>query len=636
MCGIVGILDSTGAPLDEAVLRDMCSAIIHRGPDDDGFYVSPKPSSEMGGTASVGLGMRRLAIIDLNTGKQPIHNEDKTVWVILNGEIYNYAELRAELESKGHQFYTRTDTETIVHAYEEYGCDVPKYLHGMFAFALWDTNDQRLLLARDRLGKKPLLYSVTGNKVVFGSEFQALLRHPEVSRDIDFEALNNYLSFMCVPAPLTAFASIRKLEPGHVMVCESGAVETKRYWTLDCSRKINISEEEASERTIELLRDAVRVRLMSDVPLGAFLSGGIDSSAVVALMSELASERVKTFSIGFEEQDFSETEHARRVARHFDTEHHEFIVRPNALEVLPTLVRHYGEPYADSSAIPTYYLSKMTRDHVTVALTGDGGDECFAGYERYSAMRIAESYNRLPGLVRHKVLEPAIAAMPGARASRSTYGRVRRLLGTFGLPRSDRYLNLVAGFDDDAKLNLCTPEFLRNSSHGSTLRYMQTWFSGNGESDIVDRLMLADTNNYLPNDLLVKVDIASMAASLEARAPFLDHRVMEFGASLPAEYKLRGLTTKYLLKKSLRGLLPEENLSRRKMGFGVPISHWFRGELRGFLKETVTTTKALGRGYFKPEVIHHLVDEHVGGRRDFAPQLWTLLMLELWHQEFVD
>jgi asparagine synthase (glutamine-hydrolysing) len=420
------------------------------------------------------------------------------------------------------------------------------------------------------------------------------------------------------------------------LIWQNGTIQIQRYWSLDFSKKTKLDEQEAADRVLELLRDAVRARLMSDVPLGAFLSGGIDSSAVVALMSELSTEKVKTFAIGFEEQDFSETEHARRIAERFGTDHHEFVVKPDALEVLPTLVRHYGEPYADSSAIPTYYLSKMTRKHVTVALTGDGGDECFAGYERYSAMRIAEHYNRIPRFVREKALTSAISSLPPARVTRSAYGRARRLLSTMGLPRGQRYLKLVSGFDEDLKSELCTDEFIASSVKGSALTYMQRWFSGNGEFDIVDRVMMADTNNYLPNDLLVKVDIASMAVSLEARAPFLDHRIMEFAASLPTRYKLRGLTNKYLLKRALKGLVPKENLFRRKMGFGVPISHWFRSKLSGFLSETILSSSATNRGYFKPDVVRHLVEQHVEGRRDYAPQLWTLLMLELWHREFID
>ncbi len=638
MCGIVGVADSTGRPIDASLIERMCARIAHRGPDDEGYYTSVPPESGSQSrfqNGSVALGMRRLAIIDLATGRQPIHNEDKTVWVVLNGEIYNYAELRTDLESKGHSFYTRTDTEAIVHAYEQYGLDAPAYLRGMFAFALWDERKRRLLLARDRVGKKPLIYSIVNGKLIFASEFQALLEHPDVRRQANVEAISHYLSFLCVPAPMTAFENIHKLEPGHTLVWQGGEVEIHRYWSLDFTKKIRISEQEAGERAIELLRDAVRVRLMSDVPLGAFLSGGIDSSAVVALMSELSSERVKTFSIGFEEQDFSEIEHARRVADRFGTDHHEFIVRPDAVEVLPTLVRHYGEPYADSSAIPTYYLSKMTREHVTVALSGDGSDECFAGYERYAAMQIGERYDRLPRLLRERVLKPAIGAIPTARAARSPYGRVRRLLGVMSRPRASRYLALTSSIGDELKTELCTREFF-NQAGSDPLAYMQQWFAGNGEIDIVDRVMRADTDNYLPNDLLVKVNIASMAVSLEARAPFLDHPVLEFAASLPAHYKMRRLTTKHLLKQALKGILPEENLMRRKMGFGVPVGHWFRGKLKGLLADTVLSDKMMGRGYFKRDAISHLVNQHTTGRRDYGPQLWTLMMLELWHREFID
>ncbi|MEK6288261.1 MAG: asparagine synthase (glutamine-hydrolyzing) [Acidobacteriota bacterium] len=639
MCGIVGIVDSNGRAIDEAPLRDMCAALVHRGPDDEGYYVSCDPergSSNSQRVACVGLGMRRLSIIDLSTGEQPIHNEDKTVWVVLNGEIYNYPELRAGLEKQGHTFYTHSDTETIVHAYEEYGDDVPKHLRGMFAFALWDANQQKLLLARDRVGKKPLLYSIIGRELVFASEFQAILRHPDVSRDVSEAAISHYLSFMCVPAPLTAFRNVHKLEPGHVLIWQDGEAEISRYWSLDFRNKIDISEQEAGERVVELLRDAVRVRLMSDVPLGAFLSGGIDSSAVVALMSELSSERVKTFSIGFDEQEFNEIGHARRVAERFGTEHHEFVVRPNAVEVLPTLVRHYGEPYADSSAIPTYYLAKMTRQHVTVALNGDGGDECFAGYERYTAMRIAERYNHLPRLLREQVVEPAIAAIPEAGSTRSRLGKARRFLDVMGRPAGERYLRWTSAISEELKAELCTTAFLARTSAAKAIGYVQPWFEGNGNTDIVDRALMADTSHYLPNDLLVKVDIATMAVSLEARSPFLDHHLVEFAASLPARYKLRGLTTKYLLKNALKGLLPAENLTRRKMGFGVPIGRWFRGELKGFLPETILSERALGRGYFNREVVSHLVEAHVDGRRDYAHQLWTLLMLELWHREFID
>src|SRR5712664_2957224 len=404
MCGIVGIVRSDGLDVDRALLTRMADAVRHRGPDDDGFYLN----------GPVGLGMRRLSIIDLAGGAQPIHNQDRSAWIVFNGEIYNYRQLRDQLEKLGHTFYTNSDTEAIIHAYDQYGVDCPKHLRGMFSFAIWDERTQELFLARDRVGKKPLLYAQVNGQLVFGSEFSALLLHPEISRDIQPEALDYYLSFMCVPAPLTAYSAIKKLEPGHTLRWRKGEIKTERYWQPDFSHKLQISEQEAGERAIEILREAVRVRLMSEVPLGAFLSGGIDSSAVVALMSEESSKPVKTFAIGFEEQDFSELHHARRVAEHVGADHHEFIVRPDALEVLPLLVEHYGEPYADSSAIPTYYVARETRAYVTVALNGDGGDESFAGYERYAAMRLAEKYHRIPAVLRGSLVQQAIGLIPSS------------------------------------------------------------------------------------------------------------------------------------------------------------------------------------------------------------------------------
>src|SRR6266700_2138950 len=396
----------------------MCDAIRHRGPDDDGFYFS----------GAVGLGMRRLAIIDLASGQQPIHNQDRTAWIVFNGEIYNYRELREKLEKLGHTFYTNSDTEAIVHAYDRYGSDCPKHLRGMFAFAIWDGRSRELFIARDRVGKKPLLYAQLEGEFVFGSEFTALLLHPGISRDIEPEALHHYLSFMCVPAPLTAYRAIRKLEPGHSLRLSKGEIRIERYWKPDFSQKLKITEEEAGAQAIEILRDSVRVRLMSEVPLGAFLSGGIDSSTVVALMSQESSAPVKTFSIGFEEQDFSELHHARRVAEHVGADHHEFIVRPDAMEVLPLLVEHYGEPYADSSAIPTYYVARETRKHVTVALNGDGGDESFAGYERYTAMRLAERYHRIPAVLRESIVEQAVSLVPTLETARSRVRSAKRFL----------------------------------------------------------------------------------------------------------------------------------------------------------------------------------------------------------------
>ncbi|HSE30485.1 MAG TPA: asparagine synthase (glutamine-hydrolyzing) [Pyrinomonadaceae bacterium] len=626
MCGIVGIVRNDGKSVDEALLTRMCTAIRHRGPDDDGFYFN----------GPAGLGMRRLSIIDVAGGHQPIHNQDRTAWIVYNGEIYNYLELRRKLEKLGHKFYTNSDTEAIIHAYDEYGAECPKHLRGMFAFAIWDQRTQELLLARDRVGKKPLLYAQVNGQLVFGSEFIALLQHPDVSREIDPHAIDQYLTFMCVPAPLTAYKSIRKLEPGHTLRWRKGEIKTDRYWLPDFSHKLKISEEEAGERTIEILREAVRIRLMSEVPLGAFLSGGIDSSAVVALMSEESSERVKTFSIGFEEQDFSELHHARRVAEHIGADHHEFIVKPDALEVLPILVEHYGEPYADSSAVPTYYVSRETRKHVTVALNGDGGDESFAGYQRYAAMSLAERYRKLPPLLREYVIRQAINLVPTSETRRSVVRSAKRFLKAASLPKVDRYMHWVSVFSRESKTSLYSDSFGQQTNGIDATNTIEPWFTHANGAGVIDASMLADIMTYLPNDLLVKVDIASMAVSLEARSPFLDHHVIEFAASLPEKLKLRRLTTKYVLKRVLRRLLPDENLDRPKMGFGVPIGHWFRGKMQPFLREVVLSEKALRRGLFRREAIERLIDDHVSSKRDHSHQLWTLLMLELWFQRFID
>jgi len=628
MCGIVGAVKVGGHAVEAGVLQAMCDAIRHRGPDDEGAYLK----------GPVGLAMRRLSIIDVAGGHQPMSNRDATAWIVFNGEIYNYKVLRAELADLGHEFRTDSDTEVILAAYERYGADCPTHLRGMFAFAIYDERTEELLLARDRVGKKPLLYARTPNGLVFGSEFSALLKHPDVGRDVDREAIHHYLSFSCVPAPLTAYRQIRKLEPGHTLRYSRRTGETKiaRYWRPDFSKKLKISEEEAGERAVELLRDAVRVRLMSEVPLGAFLSGGVDSSAVVALMSEMSSEPVKTFCIGFEEQDFSELHHARRVAEHVGADHHEFIVRPEAMEILPTLVEHYGEPYADSSAIPTYYVSRETRRHVTVALNGDGGDECFAGYDRYAAMKLAGAYRKLPNFLRERVIRQAANLLPTSELRRSRARSLKRFLAAASLPHVERYLRWVSALDARAKRDLYTDEFSRETEGFDTGGFVAPFFEGANGSGVVDASLLADTMTYLPNDLLVKVDIASMAVSLEARSPFLDHHVIEFAASLPENLKLRGLTTKYILKRVLAKLLPAENLKRPKMGFGVPVGHWLRGGMQGCMRETLLSERHLRRGLFRPEEVRRMVELHARGERDYTAQLWTLMMLELWFERFID
>ena len=602
-------------------------SIRHRGPDEDGFYIKE----------NVGLAMRRLSIIDLASGQQPIHNTDRTKWIVYNGEIYNYQEIRKDLDARGHRFYTNSDTEAILHLYDEEGPDGLRHLRGMFAFAIWDEVDKSLFLARDRVGKKPLLYSHQPNgDLIFGSEFKALLEHPSVTREVDYEALDHYMSFLCVPAPKTAFKSIRKLEPGHWLRWKAGEIETRRYWRPDFSKKIKISEEEAIEETTRLLRESTRLRMISEVPLGAFLSGGVDSSMVVALMAQESSLPVRTFSIGFEEQDYSELKYARRVAEHVGAEYNEFIIRPNALEVLPTLVEHYGEPYADPSAIPTYYVSKESRKHVTVALNGDGGDESFVGYERHVAMKFAELYRKLPAVLRRSAIEPAIGAIPAPTNFRNRLVRFQRFLRAASLPKAERYFAWLSAFDAAEKAQLYTADFANATKGSSPVETLAPSFASLDGKGVVDEALLADFMHYLPNDLLVKVDIASMANSLEARSPFLDHKVIEFAASLPEHIKQSGTETKSLLKKAAARLVPADVIYREKMGFAVPIKHWLGDELQSFTRDILLSNRARSRGLFDAATIERLIDEQRRDVRDNSWRLWTLLMLELWFARFID
>ncbi len=627
MCGIVGFVNADKRAVDQSILEKMNAAIIHRGPDQDGFFIKE----------NVGLAMRRLSIIDLASGKQPIHSQDKTKNIVFNGEIYNYQELRKNLEAKGIVFYTNSDTEAIVNLYQLYGADCVQHLRGMFAFAIWDDVEKSLFIARDRVGKKPVLYAHLPNgDLIFGSEFQAVLQHKDVSREVDYDAIDSYLSYLCVPAPQTAFKAIRKLEPGHWLLWKNGEIKTHRYWTPDFSKKIKISEAEAIEETTKILRESVKLRMISEVPLGAFLSGGVDSSAVVALMAELSDKPVKTFSIGFEEQDFSELKYAKAVANHVGAEYNEFIVKPNALEILPTLVEHYGEPYADSSAIPTYYVAKETRKFVTVALNGDGGDESFAGYERHVAMRIAEKYHKFPSLLRKIFVEAPINLVPTSELKKSRVRDAKRFLQAASLPKTERYFRWMSTFNREAKSEIYTNEFTKTVANNHASKFLEEWFAKSTGNGIVDATLLTDQMTYLPNDLLPKVDIASMAVSLEARSPFLDHKVIEFAASLPENLKMKGFETKSLLKKVAAKLVPKEVIYRRKMGFGVPIGNWFRGEMKDFVKDVLLSENCLKRNIIKPEFIEKYVREHTNGEKDHTFQIWTLLMLEMWFQKFID
>jgi asparagine synthase (glutamine-hydrolysing) len=616
MCGIAGIVEAPGRSPDPGVLEAMGAALRHRGPDDG--------TVEARGRA--GFAFRRLSIIDVAGGRQPIVNEDGSCRIVLNGEIYNHLELRAELESRGHRFRTRSDVEAALHGYEEWGDEVLTRLRGMFAFAIWDERRQRLLLARDRLGKKPLVYREGAGRLAFASELQGLLADPSIERRPDLEAIHHYLAYQYVPAPWTAFAGVRKLPPAHRLVFEDGTCRVERYWTLPALPERRVGLDDAAGEVRRLFRDAVKVRLMSEVPLGAFLSGGLDSSSVVALMAEFG--RVKTFSIGFEEADFDELRYARLVAERYGTDHHELVVRPDAAEVLPRLVDHFGEPFADSSAIPTYYVSRLARGRVTVALNGDGGDELFAGYDRYRALRLFEWLSRVPA---GRSLGLAAAALGGSWLP----SRARRLLEAISRNPEESYARTVSYFSPEAKDGLYRPEIRHRLAATDSFAILREHFRAWDGRDLVARTLHADTLTYLPGDLLAKVDIASMAVGLEARSPLLDHPLVELAASLPSSLKLGGRQGKRVLRRAVRDLLPREILARRKMGFGVPIARWMRAELRPLAQEALLGTGSATRELFEPAAVARVWREHQSRAADRSAQLWALLCLELWWRRFL-
>jgi len=630
MCGIAGIVDFRGNGIDNSLLKAMCDTMVHRGPDDEGYYFS----NDSG--ISVGFGHRRLSIIDLKTGHQPIHSEKKDIWVIHNGEIYNFMELRDSLEKKGHVFTTRSDAEVIVHAYEEYGEDVTHHLRGMFAFAIWDEGQKKLILARDRIGKKPLLYSQLNNKLVFASEFRALLKHPEIDREIDFEAIHHYLTYLCIPGPLTAFRRIKKVPPAHILVYHNGKMRLKKYWELDFSKKIKISGEEASEQISTLLKDAVKIRLTSDVPLGVLLSGGIDSSCVTAFMSQLQGKGVHTFSVGFDEEQFNELPYAKLIAGHFSTDHSENYITPNAMEVLPELVERYGEPFGDSSALPTYYLCKATSRKVKVALNGDGGDEVFGGYRRHLASYLAESFAPAAKMINRSPLRAIFNLFSDRPSTPNSPGNIRRFLDAVELDRAHRHMRWIGFFSEEFKRKMYTDQFYNKVKTLDSSIFLTDLFSKVDGLDSVDAALCIDTLFGLQNDLLVKMDIASMANSLETRSPLLDQQLMEFLAFLPSDLKVRNLGLKYIFKKSLKSFVPEKILKRPKKGFAVPVDEWFRGPLRDYLIDTILSPKALNRGYFKRDSINQIIETHVRGNADYGQHLWGLLVLELWHRRFID
>jgi asparagine synthase (glutamine-hydrolysing) len=614
VCGIAGV---AGQRPDLDVLDRMASAILHRGPDAARTLLDDQ----------AGLAFRRLSIIDVVGGNQPIFNEDESAAIILNGEIYNYRELRAGLVQRGHRFRTRSDVETVLHLWEEKGEASLADLRGMFALAIWNRRDQSLFLARDRVGKKPLYYCrLREGGIAFASEIKSILQHPEVRREPDLSAIDQFLMLQYVPSPSTAFCGIERLPPAHWLSWRKGHVEIGRYWRLEYEPKFREPEQELKEELTRLVREAVNIRLESEVPLGAFLSGGIDSSAVVAFAAESLSEPLNTFSIGFESQQHDESKFARMVAARFATNHHELIAGPVTADLIDDIVWHYDQPFGDSSAIPSFQVARLTQPHVTVVLNGDGGDESFAGYDRYQLSRFV-GYFGLPIQLRARLQRFARHFSP-------FLGRGQRLLQGPIRDPFDAYFATLVQLHPDRRSWLYTDELMARAGTEppAPLNYMRS----HPHAALLDSMLDADVNNYLPDDLLVKMDVATMAHSLEARSPLLDHKLMEFMARVPSHYKLRSGRGKYLFKSALRGILPDEILDRRKMGFGVPLGPWLRGSLREMLVDTVLSDRALARDYFRPAAVHEMVKTVLTGSDRFQYQLWDLLVLERWHQMYID
>ncbi|MFB3816909.1 MAG: asparagine synthase (glutamine-hydrolyzing) [Candidatus Methylomirabilales bacterium] len=624
MCGIAG---QVGRPAPSA-LPDMLHLLRHRGPDDEGVHEEP----------GLSLGMHRLAIIDLQGGRQPMANEDGSLWIVFNGEIYNHRELRPALEAEGHDFRTRSDTEVILHAYKQRGEACVDALRGMFAFAIWDRPRRRLLLARDRLGKKPLYYWHRQGTLLFASELKALLCHPAVSRDLDLEALHHYLAFGYTPAARSIFAEIAKLPPAHVAAWQDGVLTVREYWRHPSPGPATRrpADEVAAQVRAEL-REAVRLRLESDVPLGVFLSGGIDSGAVVACMREVTGERIATFSIGFgaATPSYNELPFARLVAQRFETEHTEEILEPKVLELLPSIVRHFDEPFADSSAIPTFTVAQATAQHVKVALSGIGGDETFAGYPRYLGLRLSEAYARLPRWARTGMARLLPAVLRDSEASRNYADWAHRFLKGADVPLPDRYLGWTRFFTEADLAALASPA-LQAGWHAPVDARQRALYERRGFADPVDGAFRIDLGSYLPDDLLTMADRMSMAHGLEVRAPFCDHRLLELSLAIPPGDKMPGLRLKGLLKKAFAGTLPPAVLSHPKQGFMIPLGRWLRTDLRPLLDELLAPEQIRRRGLFVPEYIERLKQEHLSGGRTHGDRLWTLMMLELWMREYVD
>ncbi len=628
MCGIAGWanLDSKKTSQNgEAVLHSMCEKMKHRGPDSEGLWLDEQ----------VALGMRRLSIIDLHTGEQPVFSEDKQIVVVMNGELYNFREVRADLEKRGHKFETNTDTEILPHLYEEYGDAMLEHINGMFAFALWDKNKNKLLIARDRFGEKPLYYGVFDNQLIFASEPKVLLANPAVKAEINLDALRQYLSFDYVPAPSSIYKNIYKLPAAHLLILEKGEIRTRRYWNLSWEKKETKSLESSAEELRELLADAVRMRLVSDVPLGILLSGGVDSSTIAAFATQFSTEKVKTFSIGFEEDSFDESKFARQVAKHLNTEHYEEKLSVGkAADLISEIGTWLDEPLSDGSLIPTFLLARFVKKHVTVALGGDGGDEIFAGYPMYFAHKVADVYGKIPRVLRNNLIEPIVKNLPVSNKNLSFDYKAKRFVAASKYDLVTRHHSYFGSFSIDAQNDLLSKDVLAKTS-GDIYKGAKDLLQICDAKNEIEQMQFLDINYYMAEDILTKVDRASMAVSLEVRAPFLDPRIAQFAAQIPLEYKLKGNKGKYILKKAMENMLPKNILHRPKKGFGIPIADWLKGRLNPLMHEMLNETRLKNQGLLNEKFVQKLIKEHEDNTASHHKQLWTLLVFQLWYDKYI-
>lgn len=629
MCGIAGIYCLNGKNnINQKIIVGMCDSLEHRGPDDEGYYLS----------GNIGLGMRRLSIIDLETGHQPIANEKKNIWVVCNGEIYNYQKIQSDLKTN-HNFSTKSDVEVIAHLYEEHGSNCVHHLRGMFAFAVLDEIKKELFLARDRIGKKPLYYTQINQIFYFASEMKSFLNIPGFKRRINLKAIHYYLNYQYIPGPMTIWEGVFRLDPASYMVINAkGIKEIKKYWDVDFSNKIDLSFSEAKKRLRSILVEATRLRMIADVPLGVFLSGGVDSSIITALMSQLSNKPIKTFSIGFEDKEFSELEYSRAVANKYKTDHHEIIVKPDYISLLPKIVWHYDQPFADCSALPSYIISQATRQYVKVALNGDGGDENFSGYFRYKALKISQCISLPFKLIPDSLIKVILNTISTKRSTdaRKITRYLHRFIKPLKNPPYRRNLIWNSFFTNELKSFIYSDEMTSRFADDDSYSYLENKFINSPANNTIDKALYTDLTAYLPENLLIKMDIASMASSLEARSPFLDQEFIEFTSKLPASWKIKGLSDKYILKETFKDILPENIQNRHKQGFSLPLGKWFRKDLKEYLVDIVLSSKAIQRGYFNKHNLSILISDHIEGRADYGYCLWVLLMLELWHNKFID